>query len=192
MPRISADAPAPQDWLRPFTPFVQQGDAQTILARYWPASIDEARFPSEEVQFATEPGVTVTGKWNRAGGEVALVLVHGLTACTEARYMLSLAQSALEQGYDVLRLNVRNCGGTEALCPTLYHSGITADLCSVVDQLAPRPLVVLGFSMGGNQAVKLAGEWGDAPPAHVRLRRFRPHPTRRLLPPHWRVPQPRL
>jgi len=147
---------------------VGQGDAQTILGRYWPASIDEARFPTEAVRFATEPGVTVTGKWNRTGGEVVLVLVHGLTACTDARYMLSLAQSALEQGYDVLRLNVRNCGGTEALCPTLYHSGITADLRSVVDQLAPRRLVLLGFSMGGNQAVKLAGDWGDAPPPHVR------------------------
>jgi len=168
VPRVSVDSAARPDWVEPFDPFVRQGDAQTILARYWPARIDEERFPSEDVRFETGPGVTVTGKWNRAGGDVALVMVHGLTACTEARYMLSLAQSALEAGYDVLRLNVRNCGGTEALCPTLYHSGITADLRSVVEQLAPRPLVVLGFSMGGNQAVKLAGEWGDDPPAHVR------------------------
>ena len=82
--------------------------------------------------------------------------------------MLSSAQLALESGFDVLRLNVRNCGGTERLCRTLYHSGLTVDLRRVVEELAPRPLFLLGFSMGGNIALKLAGEWGGEPPAHVR------------------------
>lgn len=82
--------------------------------------------------------------------------------------MLSLTRLALERGWNVVRLNVRNCGGTEELCPTLYHSGLTADLASVVEQLAGRELYVLGFSMGGNMALKLAGEWGEAAPEHVR------------------------
>jgi len=81
--------------------------------------------------------------------------------------MLTLAAKALESGFGVIRLNVRNCGGTEHLAPTLYHSGLTADLRSVIDQLAPKPVFVVGFSMGGNMALKLAGEWGDDPPGHV-------------------------
>lgn len=172
MPVFSADGPersdSPRpDWVRPFDPLPGNGDLHTIAARYWPASVDESRFPTEARWFDTEPGVRVSAKLNRSGGEVTLLVIHGLTACTDARYMLSLAQQALEAGFDVLRVNVRNCGGTEAHCPTLYHSGLTADWRHVVEQLAPNPLILVGFSMGGNQALKLAGEWGDEPPAHV-------------------------
>jgi predicted alpha/beta-fold hydrolase len=138
------------------------------VARYWPVRLDESRWPAQTRYFDTEDGVRVLAKVQDQGGERTLLVVHGLTACTEARYMLSLAGLALERGWNVVRLNVRNCGGTERLCPTLYHSGLTADLRSVVEQLAPRPLYVLGFSMGGNMALKLAGEWGESPPAHVR------------------------
>jgi predicted alpha/beta-fold hydrolase len=96
-----------------------------------------------------------------------LIAVHGLTASSDAPYMRTLAQRALTAGFDVLRLNVRNCGGTEHLSPTLYHSGLTGDLRAVVEQLAPRPILLAGFSMGGNMVLKLAGEWGESPPPHV-------------------------
>jgi predicted alpha/beta-fold hydrolase len=81
--------------------------------------------------------------------------------------MRSLARLALAAGFDVVRLNVRNCGHTEHLTPTLYHSGLTIDLQKVVDYLAPARTVIAGFSMGGNMVLKLAGEWGDNPPPHV-------------------------
>jgi predicted alpha/beta-fold hydrolase len=82
--------------------------------------------------------------------------------------MLRLAQKALDAGFDVLRLNVRNCGDTEHLAPTLYHSGLTSDLRHVVEELAPTPLYLAGYSMGGNIALKLAGEWADRAPPHVK------------------------
>jgi uncharacterized protein len=118
--------------------------------------------------------VRVRAEVNRAAAPrrlgATLLAVHGLTSCSEARYMLSVGARALALGFDVIRLNVRNCGGTEAHCPTLYHSGLTSDLRAVIDELAGEVerLVLLGFSMGGNMALKLAGEWGDEPPAHVR------------------------
>lgn len=82
--------------------------------------------------------------------------------------MVRLAARALERGFDVVRLNVRNCGGSERLARTLYHSGLTCDLRAVAERLAPAPLFVAGFSMGGNMALKLAGEWAARAPAHVR------------------------
>ncbi|MBI1354139.1 MAG: alpha/beta fold hydrolase [Acidobacteria bacterium] len=171
MPIYRADEPglpgAPA-WLRPYRPLLRQGDLQTIIARYWPARWDEARFPTESRFLSTDEGVRTLAKINRIGAGRTLLMVHGLTACSEARYMLSLAQRALESGFNTVRLNVRNCGGTEHLCPTLYHSGLTVDLRAAVEQLSDEPLYVLGFSMGGNMALKLAGEWGESPPAHVR------------------------
>lgn len=165
---VLPSAPALQpSWASPYSPLFRNGDIQTIVGRYWPSRLDEARRPTESKLFATEDDVQVLGKLNRGGDRAVLLAVHGLTACAEAPYMLSLAQRALERGFDTVRLNVRNCGDTEHLCPTLYHSGLTVDLRHVVEALAPRPVFIAGFSMGGNMALKLAGEWGETPPKHV-------------------------
>jgi predicted alpha/beta-fold hydrolase len=73
---------------------------------------------------------------------------------------------------NVVRMNQRNCGGTDHLAPTLYHSGRSQDVAEVVkslirtDNLAHVALV--GFSMGGNLVMKLAGEWGSAGPEQFR------------------------
>lgn len=152
----------------PYEPLFRDGDAQTIAGRYWPGGLDEARWPTQSRLFQTASDVQVLGKINRGGARGVVVAVHGLTACSEARYMLTLANRALQRGFDVLRLNVRSCGGTERFSPTLYHSGLTADLRSVIDQLSSSDVFLIGFSMGGNMALKLAGEWGDAVPRHVR------------------------
>ena len=166
MPVADVTSAVRPGWLEPYKPLLSNGDLQTIAARYWPASSPGGE--TESRLFETEPGVQVLGKANRGGGKATLVIVHGLTACAEARYMLSLASRACERGFDAVRLNVRSCGGTERLSPTLYHSGLTVDLRHVVEQLAPEPVFIAGFSMGGNMTLKLAGEWGDSPPAHVR------------------------
>ena len=151
-----------------YVPLFRGGDAQTIAGRYWPGGLDEARWPTQSRLFQTAPDVQVLGKINRGGGRGVVIAVHGLTACSEARYMLTLADRALRQGFDVVRLNVRSCGGTERLSPTLYHSGLTEDLRSVIEQFSSDHVYLVGFSMGGNMVLKLAGEWGEAVPQHVR------------------------
>ncbi len=168
--------PAPfvgSDWCIPYRPLIRNGDLQTIVARYWPQQLNESRNPGQQVWYPTDQDTTVMGRLNvhrrREQDHTGpiVVAVHGLTACDSAPYMIAMARTALRAGFDVLRLNVRNCGGTEHLCRTLYHSGLTSDLREVVGALAPRPLCIVGFSMGGNIALKLAGEWGDDPPSHV-------------------------
>ena len=154
-----------------FRPLLRTGDLQTIVGRYWPHSFDEAARAGQARLFRTAEGVQVLAHANRgsAGRSRGTILaVHGLTGSSESSYMRALAHAALGGGLDIIRLNVRNCGGTEHLAPTLYHSGLTEDLRRVVEQLAPEPLVIVGFSMGGNVALKLAGEWGGRSPAHVR------------------------
>jgi len=82
--------------------------------------------------------------------------------------MRGLAAKAHARGFNVVLLNQRNCGGTEALSEGLYHSGLTADARYVMAELAQdgiSRIVIAGYSLGGNLALKLAGEYGDAPPA---------------------------
>ena len=158
-------------WLQPFEPLFRNRHLETIVGRFWRSPLDDSRWPTTEKMFATEPEVRVKAHINRQpdGPHRAIVLaVHGLTSSSQAPYMRNLARVALGAGFTVVRLNVRNCGGTEHLAPTLYHSGLTADLRSVVEQLAPAPVFLVGFSMGGNMVLKLAGEWGASHPAHVK------------------------
>ena len=93
-----------------------------------------------------------------------LLALHGLEGSSEAQYMRGLADKAFAAGFNVVRLNQRNCGGTEHLSQGLYHSGLTADPHFVLNELRERDhlpvFVVAGYSLGGNITMKLAGELG--------------------------------
>ncbi len=101
----------------------------------------------------------------------ALVLVHGLEGSSQSHYMLGTAEKAWRAGFSAVRMNVRNCGDTERLCATLYHSGLSSDVGAVAELLAReegvKEIHLAGFSMGGNQVLKLAGEWGAEAPSEV-------------------------
>jgi hypothetical protein len=98
-----------------------------------------------------------------------LIALHGLNGSSEAHYMRGLAAKAFARGMNVVRLNQRNCGDTEHLAEGLFHSGLTADAAHVIDELTRvdglRAIGVAGYSLGGNLALKLAGEFGAHPPA---------------------------
>ncbi len=72
----------------------------------------------------------------------------------------------------VVRMNMRTCGGTERLTPTLYHSGLSSDvgavLREVIEKKKLRRVGLVGYSMGGNLALKLAGELGAGAPAELK------------------------
>ena len=93
-----------------------------------------------------------------------------------AKLLVSIAPPGLTKafraGLNVVRVNVRNCGDTETLTPTLYHAGLTVDLRAVIDELISRDrltsILVGGFSLGGNMVLKLSGEYGDHPPRELK------------------------
>ena len=86
--------------------------------------------------------------------------------------MLGIAEKAWIAGFNVVRLNQRNCGGTERLTQTLYHSGLSGDIRSVIFELIERDRVpeifAVGFSMGGNLVLKMAGELPHLAPFQIR------------------------
>jgi len=151
---------------------VRDPHLQTILAHYWPRPDVSAQFPIERRLFRTEPDVQVLVHSQRpadARGEI--VMVHGLEGSGDATYMRSLAAAALRAGYAAHRFHMRTCGGTHALCNTLYHAGLTSDLREVLRQLRAEgraPAYLVGFSLGGNVVIKLAGELGDNAPELIR------------------------
>jgi len=162
---------------KPFIPHpaFKGGDAQTLAAWGWPIRYRVSRLPADEERlFQTEPDVQVLARcrWQKDRREHAtLVIWHGMEGSIDSIYMLATAEKAYRAGFNVVRVNFRNCGGTEHLTPTLYHGGLSGDLRVVVDQLIQKEglkrIFLLGFSLGGNMVLKLAGEYGDDAPAEV-------------------------
>lgn len=134
--------------------------ASYLIPRRWmgpgsPAG-SERRF-----EVAPENQVVARCNWQPVPADApTLLLLHGLSGSDASRYMVGLADKALRTGFNVLRLNMRNCGDTEHLATTLYHSGLSTDVEAVIDALAAdgyRTIYLAGFSMGGNIALRVAG-----------------------------------
>jgi hypothetical protein len=99
---------------------------------------------------------------------LTLVLVHGLEGSSDSRYIQGLTMRAWAAGCNVVRMNMRNCNDSDALTPTLYHSGLSSDVGAVVEHYSKRfgleRVALVGYSMGGNLVLKFAGEVGARPP----------------------------
>jgi uncharacterized protein len=146
----------------------------TIASNFWPRRTPRLG-PSVHRDFETEPGTHVRGAchWQTdPQSHPTLVIVHGLEGSSESGYSRGTAEKAWIAGFNVVRLNQRNCGGTEKLSPTLYHSGLSIDILGVVGELIERDglpeIFTAGYSMGGNLVLKMAGELGDAAPDRFR------------------------
>jgi uncharacterized protein len=145
----------------------------TIAAAFWPRKYPHLP-PAAPRLFEVEPGTRMRGDCHWQDDprmHPTLVLLHGLEGSSESGYMLGCAEKASVAGFNVVRLNQRNCGGTEHLTPTLYHSGRSGDLRAVALELIEHDrlpeIFFAGYSMGGNLVLKMAGEFGDAAPKEL-------------------------
>ena len=152
----------------------RNGHAQTIAAYAWPRRFRFASESDEERLFEVEPGVRVLAhcRWHSERDRYPTIVVwHGIEGSTGSNYMQATAEKGFQAGFNVIRVNFRNCGGTEHLTNTIYHGGLSADLGAVVKELLEKDhisrMCLVGFSLGGNLVLKLAGEYGDNPPRGV-------------------------
>ncbi len=146
----------------------------TIASAFWHRRYAHLS-PSAPRLFETEPGTRVRADchWQQSAAEHAtLLLLHGLEGSSDSGYILGTADKAFHAGFNVLRLNQRNCGGTEELTPTLYNSGLSCDARAVVHELIEQDrlpeIFAAGFSMGGNLVLKMAAEFGGSAPRELR------------------------
>jgi len=155
-------------------PLLGNAHAMTLAGTLWPRR-RESLHAGVPRRFEVEPGSFLLGMchWQpEPRAHATLVLIHGLEGSAGSPYMIGAASLGFARGFNAVRLNQRNCGATEHLTPTLYNSGLSGDLRAVVAELLENDglpeVFVAGFSMGGNLAVKYAGELGPAPPRGLR------------------------
>jgi uncharacterized protein len=153
-------------------PLLKSAHAQTIAAAFTPRRFRLPR--AQERLFAVDAWSKLLAHchWQEAKRRdvPALVIVHGLEGSSNSNYVRGITEKAYAHGYHVIRMNQRNCGGTESLTPTLYNSGMSGDYRAVLEELLEKDrfeqVFFTGYSMGGNLVTKMAGELGaDAPAA---------------------------
>src|SRR5438094_10308004 len=162
--------------LPPFEPYplLRNGHAMTIVSAFVPRRFDIP--PAEARLFQVDAESQLLGLCHWQPGKrkdlPVLVIVHGLEGSSNSNYVRGIAEKAFRRGFHVVRMNQRNCGGTEALTPTLYNSGMSADYRAVFEELSNaggfEQIFFVGYSMGGNLVTKMAGEFGGAVPKALR------------------------
>lgn len=156
----------PRRWLR-------NGHLQTIAGNFLPRHsslpVGEKILVEVAPAKANEPASQVLCLCHWQTEEVraerlTAILLHGLEGSSDSQYVVGNANKMWRAGMNVVRMNMRNCGGTEGLSPTLYHSGLSADVEAVrallTQRMDLRRTALVGYSMGGNLVLKLAGELG--------------------------------
>ena len=156
----------------PRRPFVG-GHAQTLAGNFMRRR--NLLPPPEERFFEVEPGMQILCHchWQaHRACAMTVIAVHGLEGSVESGYMIGTGSKAWAEGMNVVRMNMRNCGNTEHLGPTLYNSSMSADVGVVVKRLIADEglpsIALVGYSMGGNLVLKLLGEWGAEVPQQVK------------------------
>jgi len=152
---------------------LRSGHAQTIGAAFAPRTF---RLPTgEEKLFRVDPWTQLKGvcHWHegRRKDLPVVVIVHGLEGSCDSNYARGIADKAWARGFHSVRMNQRNCGGTELLTPTLYNSGLSGDYLAVLTQLMEEgfeKILFVGYSMGGNLVTKMVGELGESAPKELR------------------------
>jgi len=158
----------------PYRPLLRGGHKQTLYAWARPRRFPGLPAPVERLfRVAPDARVLAHCHWHdRPDRHPTFILLHGLEGSSTAHYMRGIADKAWTAGWNVVRLNQRNCGGTEHLSRGLYHSGLTQDPLYVLRELIEHDglpsIAIAGYSLGGNLTLKLAGELGEAAPPELK------------------------
>ena len=146
-------------------PLLHNAHAMTIVSRFYPRGKLLRGIPVERRLFTVAPETQILAlcHWQPERRNChTVLLVHGLEGCSESHYMHGLAAKSVEGRINVLRLNQRTCGGTEHLAPSLYNCGMSDDVVLSGSnwrlQIVSHSISIIGYSMGGNLVLKMAGE----------------------------------
>lgn len=155
-------------------PWLRNRHAMTLAGNFLPRKSNLPEPEARLYRVEAETQVLCHCHWQpEAERRPTVIIVHGLEGSSCSQYVVGNAGKAWDAGMNVVRMNMRTCGGTGELTPTLYHSGLSSDvgavLRAVIEEKRVRRVGLIGYSMGGNLVLKLAGELGADAPAELKV-----------------------
>lgn len=132
--------------------------APTLLRRVKGVNYDRKRIELPDGDF-------LDLDFSKVGSNTIVLVLHGLEGDSGRPYMRGMVRAANDQLWDAVAVNHRGCSGEDNRALNAYHSGKSEDVHAVVlhlEQLGYDQVFIVGFSLGGNMALKYAGEQGDS------------------------------
>lgn len=143
--------------------FLSNGHVQTLYAALW-RSVADVRYSRLRVETPDHDFLDLD--WSRASPNKVAILCHGLEGSSHKPYMLGMARALNRCGISTVSMNYRGCSGEINAHLRSYHCGSTDDVQLVFEQVARdrrvEEIYLIGFSLGGNLALKYVGEQGSS------------------------------
>jgi predicted alpha/beta-fold hydrolase len=162
----------------PFHPphWMRNPHVQTVLAAKKPRRLNYGwkSWEPMEISLGSDGNILAEASWQTGtrAQAPALILFHGMEGSAKSHYMIGLSKKAFARGFHTVRVNMRNCGRTEQMTPTLYCAGLSQDVGSVVEHLRQHmgieAIYAIGVSLGANVVLKFLGEMGSRGNGYLR------------------------
>ena len=121
---------------------------------------------TKKEQIELDDGDFINLYWLTEGNGPIVIIVHGLEGDFSSNNVKAMFGVISKIGWNGVLLLNRNCGGFSNRLQRTYHAGETGDLDLVVNLVKTRfpdiPLMVYGYSLGGNTLLKWLGEKGNS------------------------------
>lgn len=96
-----------------------------------------------------------------------VMLLHGWEGSVDSTYILRTGRFLYNNGFSVFRLNYRDHGDTHHLNPGLFYAVLLDEVFGSVQHVSTyaggHPFYLVGFSMGGNFALRIARKCAENP-----------------------------
>ncbi|CAM4121651.1 YheT family hydrolase [Zobellia nedashkovskayae] len=116
----------------------------------------------ERLELADGDFIDLDWSYSKTKSEKVVILLHGLEGNAQRPYITGSAKAFNVVGIDACAVNFRGCSGETNRLFRSYHSGATEDLDAVVQSILKKKkyteIYIKGVSLGGNMAMKYAGE----------------------------------
>ena len=156
--------------------YLRNGHVQTILAsshfRAW--GKNRMRQAAREVVLMADDGTRLLGQYSgHTSGDASgvVVMLHGWEGSADSTYIVCTGNALYEKGYNIFRLNFRDHGDSHHLNEGIFYAVLLEEVFQAVREVCRRaqnkPVFLIGFSLGGNFALRIA-------------RRMKPHPIDNL------------
>jgi hypothetical protein len=151
--------------------YLRNAHLQTVLnglgPRAWRARRILQQLRSQSLLLNAADGTRLLAELDRApgsGSSALVVLLHGWEGSSRSSYLVTTAARLLAQGYDVLRINLRDHGDSHHLNRELFNSTRSPEVASAlqgfVDANSYTRRYIAGFSLGGSFALRIAADAG--------------------------------
>jgi predicted alpha/beta-fold hydrolase len=150
--------------------YLRNAHLQTVLNSQGPRKLRagriQRRLSTEALILQAADGTRLVAEFDRAPEprDSLVILLHGWEGSSRSSYMVTSAARLLSEGFDVLRVNLRDHGDSHHLNRELFNSTRSPEVASALEDFVGKHdyerIFICGFSLGASFALRIAADSG--------------------------------